>query len=325
MLSLSSEVRIRSTMAMNKKLERREFLRKTSILGAGMMVLGTSALGKNNLLPMEQGTGLKISLAEWSFHKALYAHNFSNLDFATKARSLDIGAIEYVSRFFEGNEKKMSYLKELNNRAKNNGVEQLLIMVDDEGELGASEEGLRLNAVENHKKWIEAAKTLGCHSIRVNAAGSGTREEVHAYAVEGLGRLAEVAKPYGINVIVENHGGWSSDGSWLSSVINQVAMSNCGTLPDFGNFCIKYAKKGCDEEYDRYKGVTELMPFAKAVSAKSNDFDDNGQEVNIDYKRMIDIVVAAGYKGYVGIEYEGTAMSEEDGVKATKRLLEKYI
>ncbi len=304
-------------------MKRRAFLRTSGVLGTGLMALGPKALASETRMHME--TGLKISLAEWSFHKALYAHNFTNLEFAAKARSLDIGAIEYVSRFFEGNERKMSYLKELNSRARNNGVEQLLIMVDDEGELGSSEEGLRLNAVENHKKWLEAAKTLGCHSIRVNAAGSGTKEQVHAYAVDGLSRLAEVAKPYEINVIVENHGGWSSDGTWLSSVIRQVDMPNCGTLPDFGNFCIRRSKKGCDEEYDRYEGVRQLMPYAKAVSAKSNDFDENGIEIHTDFKKMIDIVVEAGYQGYVGIEYEGTAMSEEDGVKATKRLLEKYI
>lgn len=304
-------------------MKRRAFIGRSGLLGAGILAFGPRALSRDNTTSM--ATGLKISLAEWSFHKALYAHNFTNLEFAAKARSLDIGAIEYVSRFFEGNEKKASYLKELNSRAKNNGVEQLLIMVDDEGELGSSEEGLRLNAVENHKKWIEAAKTLGCHSIRVNAAGDATKEQVHAYAVDGLSRLAELARPYEINVIVENHGGWSSDGTWLSSVIRQVGMANCGTLPDFGNFCITRGKKGCDDEYDRYKGVKELMPFAKAVSAKSNDFDKNGNEVHTDFKKMIDIVVEAGYQGYVGIEYEGSSMSEEDGVKATKSLLEKYI
>ena len=306
-------------------MKRRDFIQSSALTSVGLTVLGATGISPLSPGSMKQKTGLKISLAEWSYHKALYAHNFNNLDFAAKARSLGIEGIEYVSRFFDGKETQASYLKDLNSRAKNNGVEQLLIMVDDEGELGAQSEGMRMNSVENHKKWLEAAKTLGCHSIRVNAAGQGSREEHHEQAVDGLGRLAELAKPYGLNVIVENHGGWSSNGAWLSSVINQVAMSNCGTLPDFGNFCIERSSDGCKKEYDRYKGVQELLPFAKAVSAKSNDFDADGNEVNIDYERMISLVVASGYTGYIGIEYEGSVLSEEDGVIATKKLLEKYI
>jgi sugar phosphate isomerase/epimerase len=174
-----------------------------------------------------------------------------------------------------------------------------------------------MRAVENHYRWVEAARNLGCHSIRVNAQSGGTPEEQRELAADGLRRLVEFAAPWDINVIVENHGGLSSNGEWLASVIRAVDHPRCGTLPDFGNFRI-----GENEWYDRYKGVAELMPFAKAVSAKSNDFDESGNERHTDYERMIGIVLAAGYHGYVGIEYEGTELSEPDGIRATKALLE---
>jgi sugar phosphate isomerase/epimerase len=199
-------------------------------------------------------------------------------------------------------------------------------MVDREGNLAEKDTAARNKAVDNHKKWVDAAKYLGCHSIRVNARGEGSREEQYAQAVDGLSTLSAFAQGAGINVIVENHGGLSSNGSWLSGVIAEVGMDNCGTLPDFGNFCITGNPNGdCSEAYDRYKGVEELMPFAKAVSAKTTTFDDTGNEVNIDYKRLIAIVKKAGYKGYIGIEYEGNHLSEIDGIIATKKLLERYI
>jgi sugar phosphate isomerase/epimerase len=246
-----------------------------------------------------------------------------NLDFAAKARSFGIEGLEYVNQFFKDKATDTTYLNEMNKRAADNGCKNLLIMVDGEGHLGNTDEKKRMEAVENHYKWVDAAKHLGCHSIRVNAAGEGTAEEVAAAAVLGLGKLAEYGKSAGLNVIVENHGGYSSDGSWLSGVMKQINMDNCGTLPDFGNFCIERGEKGCDNEYDRYKGVEQLMPFAKAVSAKSNVFDAEGNERVMDYLRIMKIVKSHGYKGYVGIEFEGSELSEDEGIIATKKLLEK--
>lgn len=191
-------------------------------------------------------------------------------------------------------------------------------MVDGEGAIGDPDAAARRRAVENHHQWVEAAKLLGCHSIRVNAQSSGTRAEQQKLAADGLRRLTELAAPYDINVIVENHGGLSSDGSWLSAVIRDVDDPRCGTLPDFGNFRLSE-----DAWYDRYRGVTELMPFAKAVSAKSHAFDEQGNETGTDYRRMMKIVVDAGYRGHVGVEYEGDGLSEHDGILATKRLLER--
>jgi sugar phosphate isomerase/epimerase len=213
----------------------------------------------------------------------------------------------------------------MNMRAKDNGVTQLLIMVDGEGGLAELDDKTRQGAVEKHFKWVEAAKHLGCHSIRVNAFGKGTAKEVGMAAVNGLGTLATFAKDYNINVIVENHGGYSSDASWLSGVMKKINMPNCGTLPDFGNFCVKQKRgsRECEEEYDRYQGVKELMPFAKAVSAKSHVFDTEGNETRSDYLKIMKIVKDAGYTGWVGVEYEGRELGEDEGILATKKLLEK--
>ena len=199
-------------------------------------------------------------------------------------------------------------------------------MVDGEGNLGDSDANKRNQAVENHYQWIEAAKQLGCHSIRVNAAGEGTYEEVQENAIQGLRSLATFAKDYDVNVIVENHGGYSSNGKWLSKVISSVDMANCGTLPDFGNFCITRDENwNCLEEYDRYLGMKDIMPFAKGVSAKSHDFDENGNEIHSNFSKMLQIVKDANFKGYIGVEYEGKTLSEYDGIRATKALLEKTI
>lgn len=256
-----------------------------------------------------------ISLAEWSLHQMLFEGKLTNLDFPQFTKeTFGINAVEYVNQFFPGSGKK--YLQDLKHRCDSEGVKSVLIMIDGEGDLGDLYKPRRIRAVERHFTWVEAAKFLGCLCIRVNARGNGEASEVARAATEGLRSLSEFAADYNIHVIVENHGGYSSDGQRLSSVIKNTRMPNCGTLPDFGNFRISK-----DKEYDKYLGVTELMPFAKGVSAKSHDFDVKGNEKNIDYTRMLKIVKDAGYTGYVGIEYEGRKLSETEGILATRNLL----
>ncbi len=308
-------------------MKRRNFVQTFS---GGLIFLGALPTSATTLRSKETGEMFfKISLAEWSLHKTLFAKKMTNLDFAAKAKNdFDIEAIEYVNQFFKDKAKDKEYLDELNQRAGDLGVQQLLIMVDGEGGLGDPDAKKRKEAIENHFKWVEAAKHLGCHSIRVNAFGQGTAAEVGSAAVDGLGSLATFAKDFSINVLVENHGGYSSDGMWLSGVMKEINMENCGTLPDFGNFCVKRSGGQpwggeCIEEYDRYKGVSELMPFAKAVSAKTNDFDSDGNDMKTDFIKMMKIVKDAGFSGYVGIEYEGQDLSEDEGILATKKLLEK--
>lgn len=261
----------------------------------------------------------EISLAEWSLHKTLFGGKLDNLDFAATAKKeFGIAGVEYVNQFFKDKAKDAAYLAEMKKRAADAGVKSLLIMIDGEGNLGDPNPDKRKQAVENHYKWVEAAVALGCHSIRVNARSDGSYEDQQKLAAEGLRSLSEFAAKHGQNVIVENHGGLSSNGAWLAGVMKMVNLPNCGTLPDFGNFRI-----GGDEWYDRYKGVDELMPFAKAVSAKTHDFDDNGNETKTDYLKMMKIVLGHGYSGFVGIEYEGSKLDEFAGIRATKALLER--
>ncbi len=272
---------------------------------------------------------LKISLAQWSLNKAIKSGELSPLDFAKKARSFDIDAIEYVSGLYTDHTdtlKKISMQKlskELLKRSDDYGIDNVLIMIDSQGSLASSNKKERLKAIDNHKKWIDFSYEIGCETMRVNLSGEIKLDRWTENSIKSLTELSDYNK--NINVVVENHGGLSSNGKYLSNVMSEVNIDNCGTLPDFGNFCIDGSPRACNEWYDIYKGVEELMPYAHAVSAKSYDFDDSGNETKINYFKMIDIVKKAGYKGYIGIEYEGSKMSEDDGIIATKKLLEKLI
>jgi sugar phosphate isomerase/epimerase len=260
------------------------------------------------------GPLFRISLAQWSLHRTIFAGELDNLDFPRSAKQdYGIEAVEYVNQFFKDKARDTGYLAELAKRAADEGVTSVLIMCDGLGNLGDPDDAARKKAIENHFPWVEAAKRLGCHSVRVNAASEGSFAEQQKLAADGLARLAEYAAQMEMAVIVENHGGLSSNGQWLAGVMRLVNKPNCGTLPDFGNF----------HDYDRYLGMEELMPFAKGVSAKSYEFDDAGSEVRTDFARMLKLMLAAGYHGWVGIEYEGTTLAEPEGIRATKRLLER--
>ncbi len=293
-------------------LSRRSFFAASAalpVLAHGARLTGTRLAAADDKAPL-----FKISLAQWSLHKAFFGKKADPLQFAKLAKAdYGITAVEYVNQFYKDKKKDEQYLKDFNKVADDEGVVSVLIMCDGEGALGDADEKKRQAAVDNHKRWVEWAKFLGCHSIRVNAQSSGKPEEQLDRAADGLGKLTDFGDTMGIGVIVENHGGLSSNGEWLANVMKKVNKKGCGTLPDFGNF----------HGYDRYKGVDELMPFAKGVSAKSHDFDDKGNETKTDYRKMMDLVVKKHkYSGYVGVEYEGSKLSEPDGIKATKKLLE---
>jgi L-ribulose-5-phosphate 3-epimerase len=294
---------------------RRDFLKLGGALGVAATAPRLAAAAPKATLPFT------ISLAQWSLNRAFFGKQRDAMDFARIAKKdFGIDAIEYVNGFYFDTLPD-AVVKELKRRADGEGVRNLLIMCDREGMIGAPAEADRAKTVANHHRWANAAKALGCHSIRVNAGSQGTYEEQQKLAADGLRRLAEYCAPLGLNVLVENHGGLSSNGAWLAGVMKLANHPRVGTLPDFGNFTVDRAK---NEVYDRYKGVEELMPFAKAVSAKSHDFDDaTGDETGMDYARLMRIVLKAGYRGYVGIEYEGKRLSEDAGILATKRLLER--
>lgn len=261
----------------------------------------------------------QISLAQWSLNKQFKRGEIDPLDFpVVAAREFGIRAVEYVNQFYFGAVKEAGYFRRLRQRADDHGVKSLLIMCDAEGLLGAADEKARATAVSNHHKWVDAAVELGCHAVRVNAIGEGSSTEQQQRSADGIRRLAEYSDSRKIDVLIENHGGFSSDGDWVAKVVELAAHPRVGTLPDFGNF-----KRGDGTWADRYEGVKRMMKWAKAVSAKAHEFDDAGLEVRTDYPRMLRIVKEAGYRGYVGIEYEGDKHSAADGIRLTKNLLEK--
>lgn len=274
-------------------VSRRQFLTQTG-LAAGALTSG--AAWAKDVAP------LQISLAQWTINRELRSGKIDNLDFAKVAAEHGIHAVEYVNQFFMDKAKDAKYLGEMKKRAADQGVKSLLIMCDREGNIGDPDSAKRKQTVDNHRKWLDAAKFLGCHSIRVNAGSSGTWDEQVKLAADGLSRLTAIGAKLGLNVIVENHGGLSSNADWLVEVIKKVDHERCGTLPDFGNFRIKPG-----ESYDSYRGMQKLLPFAKGVSVKDRVWDDKGKQSALDYDRMLKFVHASGFRGYCGIEFGGYA------------------
>ena len=309
-------------------MKRRKFNKIVSSLSSGIIL--SNGYSCSNLNKVDK---YGISLAQWSLHKMIKIDKTLNpIDFAQKSKELGYDAIEYVSTLYRPILEKLSIkemTKKLINKSKEYDVKNLLIMVDDEGNLSSSNLSEIKEAIDKHKRWIEMASKLECHSVRVNLEGEDQLNKWKDNSIKGLSLLSEFASNYNVNIIVENHGGNSSIGKELAEVIKNVNLDNCGTLPDFGNFCIK-RKNGslydgpCDIEYDKYEGMRNLMPYAKAVSAKSYDFDQFGNETTIDFKKMMDIVEEFNYNGYLGIEYEGNNHSEIDGIELTKKLIQKY-
>ncbi|EAQ42084.1 sugar phosphate isomerase/epimerase [Polaribacter sp. MED152] len=273
----------------------------------------------------------KLSLAQWSLHRTFNDEGVSPFKFAEMSKNMGFEGLEYVNHLYMNQIQEMGFdavIDSLNTLSKKYAVENVLIMVDGEGDLADPSEDVRNMAVESHKKWIDAAAKLGCHSIRVNTFGTNDPAIWKNAVVDGLKKLSAYAATKNINVLCENHGWLSSDADLLMEAINEVNMENCGTLPDFGNWCVKRkdgAKWGeCEEEYkDKYKGIELMMPEAKAVSAKAYDFDENGNETTLDFVRILNNVKNAGYSGFIGVEYEGDRLSEKEGIIAIKDLLLK--
>ena len=306
-------------------MKRRNFLSVTLTAG-----IASSVFPSTNFVKFNSIENLKISLAQWSLNKSIKNGKLPILDFAKKARSFDIEGIEFVSGLYTRDTDILermsmnSLAKELIKRSDDYGIDNVLFMIDNQGDLASSNKNERFQAIDNHKRWIDLSSEIGCKTMRVNLNGEKDLNKWTKNSVKSLTALNKYNE--NINVVVENHGGLSSSGKYLSNVMSKVKLENCGTLPDFGNFCMNGSPWGnCTQMYDRYLGTEELMPYAHAVSAKSYDFDDEGNETSIDYKRMMEIVKRSGYQGYVGIEYEGNRLGEDDGIIATKKLLEKFI
>ena len=324
-------------------MKRRTFVKNTSLAGMSFGAFGLVGCGNSSSSQstVESETDqmnkvfFKFSLAQWSLNEAIREHGLDPFTFAKEAADMGFEGLEYVNHLYESSYKDapnlLDAMKGLTAKLKSTsaaaGVKNLLMMIDNEGDLGIQDEKERLVGVENHKKWIDCIKELGGHSIRLNVFGEGTAEEQAAASADSLRRLGEYGKDMGINVLVENHGHMSSDPDWLVAVMKDVNMDNVGTLPDFGNWCMKRPEGvrwgECLEEYPDYvEGTKKLMPFAKAVSAKSYEFNDKGEQDKIDYFKMIKMVKETGYTGFIGVEYEGGG-DERAGILATKDLLIK--
>lgn len=317
------------------------------VLAATFLFLGfTSCKNQDQTKRTDENTGhqtegkdslfFDISLAQWSLHKPIYDGKLDPMDFAQKASELGFNGIEYVSGFYaeriknaqDPQSEMQRVLDSLKAKNEEFGVENLLIMIDGEGDLAVTDSVARDQAVENHKKWIDAAAYLGCHSIRVNLFGSENPEEWKKASIDALSQLANYGAQKNVHVLVENHGLLSSNADLLVEVMKEVNSEYCGTLPDFGNFCLKREggerwEAECVEEYPRYEGVRKMMPFAVAVSAKSYSFNAEGDEELIDYKKMLHIIKEAGYTGFIGVEFEGEDIPAQEGILATKELLIK--
>lgn len=329
-------------MKQQMKTTRRKFLQRI-----GMATAGASLATAYPWEILANGKATyELSLAQFSFASELFMGKHDILAFPERAKKeFGVSIVEYVAMFFGGKEKDQSFLKELKQRADDAGVKNNLIMVDDEN-IADLDSAKRDHAVESHYRWVDAAKVLGCNSIRVNLGSmtdTGTPEEIAKAAVDGYSKLLEYGEKNQLDIIVENHVGVSCNGKWLADVMKKVNHKRAGVLPDFGNFCVKrtipatndiagWMATKCLEEYDKYQGMEELMPYAKGVSAKSHKFDADGNETEIDFVRMFDIIKKSGFKGIVGIEYEGGLMqaygqpgylSNEEGIKATKKLIER--
>ena len=322
-------------------MKRRTFNKNAIVTGLGAGLIGlkgcTTSNKKSEAQTVDDMPFFKLSLAQWSIHKMIREEGLDPNAFADKAKEWGFTGLEYVSQLYRDDLQKSSSIsaglqrvvKQLKVRSNDNGLENLIMMVDlppGEGDMAVFDESLRKKAVESHFPYVEATAALGCHSMRVNMFGEMDPDNWKSTAIDALGELGEYAAGSNVNILIENHGYLSSNARLLMEVIHEVNLPNCGTLPDFGNFCLKRADDqrwgtACIEEYDKYKGVEELMPAAKAVSAKSYDFDADGNETSIDYQRMLKIVKNAGYTGYIGVEYEGNRLSEEKGIIATKELL----
>ena len=302
-------------------MKRRTFIRSS--------LLGASALAVKPIHAYHsREKELHISLAQWSLHRSFNDGTLDPVDFASIAKeTYQLDAVEYVNGFYTRQAGDETFWNRMKVRSMDAGVKNLVLMVDDEGDLGDARERTRLKSVENHYKWVHAAKLLGCPTMRVNAFGNPDRDTYRQAIIDGMSRLAEYAAKEDINIVIENHGLFSSDAALIAGIIREVNMPNFGSFPDFGNWCLS-AKWGttqgdCDRVYDRYQGVSELLPFARAVSAKSYNFNDKGEDTKIDYYRMMKIVKESDYTGYIGIEYEGTEKSEHEGILITRELMIK--
>ena len=330
---------------------RRKFI--TNIFKSTAAISLSSSLLNNSLFANYLSKKLKISLQCFSFASEFYKGKFDLSNFSKIVReTYNLDGAEFWSIPFMGKEKNSIFLNELRQKSNDYGIKNTIILVDlldmqtmkQGNSLASIDKKERNQAVEDHKPWIDAAKSIGCDSIRINLWSDASKQDVTKVSLESISKLLEYSSDKNISIVIENHGGYTGDAKWLVNLIKKINNKNLGTLPDFGtlNFCIKrdlsdteiFSSK-CLNQYDKYLGVKELLPFAKGISAKSTQFDLKGNETATNFKKMLRLIKKSNFEGYMSIEYEGAIrdtfsqknnhLSTHDGILATKKLLEKYI
>jgi sugar phosphate isomerase/epimerase len=271
----------------------------------------------------------KLVLAQWTFNKDLFAGKMTTIDFVNKAAEMGFDGVEFVSQFIKDKVNDDAYLAELKLASETAGIKNTMISVDvSEAKLGSSDPDERDIATAKHKEWIVAASKLNCPTIRVNAHGDGTADEMMSAMFNSVKELANFGKSYNVGVTIENHGQYSSDGKWLSQLIGKLVPYGVGSVADFDNWCIereggKLWGTPCIKEYDRYLGMKELLPTARSVSVKAFDFDEQGNAIKTDFKRMFQLIKEAQYDEYLAIEFEGHDMDPIEGIRKTLELVDQ--
>jgi sugar phosphate isomerase/epimerase len=271
----------------------------------------------------------KLVLAQWTFNKDLFAGKMTTIDFVNKAAEMGFDGVEFVSQFIKDKVNDDAYLAELKLASETAGIKNTMISVDvSEAKLGSSDPDERDIATAKHKEWIVAASKLNCPTIRVNAHGDGSADEMMSAMFNSVKELANFGKSYNVGVTIENHGQYSSDGKWLSQLIGKLVPYGVGSVADFDNWCIereggKLWGTPCIKEYDRYLGMKELLPTARSVSVKAFDFDEQGNAIKTDFKRMFQLIKEAQYDEYLAIEFEGHDMDPIEGIRKTLELVDQ--
>lgn len=287
-----------------QKLKRREFLSKSVAAGVASSLIVPAEVLAGAAGP-KRPTKNDISLAQWALVQEIRDGKWKNSDFPRIAREdFDINGIEFVSTLFEL--PTYSYLKRLQRDAEKYKVTMVLIMVDDEGETCDPSREMRIQTAINHRKWVDIAKFLGCHSIRTNCRGpkDAPKDRALGWAADCYNRLLEYAAAAGIGILIENHGGLSNDPDWMISLFKKVDNPYFGSYPDW---------RGPGREFDNYEYLRKMLPYAGGMSYRNQPTEEQTA-------RLIKLCRNSDYRGWYGIESGG-----RDEIKLGKKLLEKYL
>jgi len=310
-------------------MKRRQFIHKNLFAAGGVMGLSQFPGLLQEAWASDLKSEFKVSIAPWSLTRKPYGENDPDgihfLDYPLVARELGFEAIEHDNLHYPGDLPNDKHLAKMKQRTEEAGVTNTLILCGALGDIADSRKSRRKKANFNYERWIEAAQFLGCHQVRVVCSDhiDIDWDEKMKLTVEAVSKLADFAQGHSIELLIENHNGYTSNPNWLVEMIQKVNRPNCGILGDFTEWRIE---QNPDVLYpDPYKGYEILAPYVKSVGAKSTTFDVLGNELVTDYPRMFEILNKVGYQGYIAVEYFGNDLPRRKGTTMTKELVERII